>query len=146
MAIKRVKKRSIPDLDKLVQRRGGKLLGDLAYRRLLDNIDEKCYVEAEDTGQFGEVVKVYRDKYGIPAAVEVEYTIYDDETEENGITGRDCIALPEITFWEPFDHDAPNEDYEDRSDYEDYYLSHGYEWDENHSCLIHPETGDIAVW
>lgn len=146
MAVKTIRKKREPDWDVLIQRTGGSLGGDKAFRRLLDNIHNKCYVEAEGTRQYGEVTGIIRDRYGVPVAVEVEYKVCNEDRSEIIAVGKDCIAMSDITFWEPWDHDAPADDYEDDSDLVEYYLSNGYEWDDERGCYYNKETGDEAVW
>ena len=147
MEQKIIKKR-IPreaDWDELMTRKGGNLTfgSDEAYRNLLDNIHLKCSVEAEDTHQHGDVTGIIRDRYGIPVAVKVEYE--ENVEEDTVVHGIDYIAMGDITFWEPYDHCVPNENYHDYSEMIQRLLDAGYVWDDERG-YYNAETGDSVVW
>ena len=133
------------DWDELMRRHGGSLLfgGDEGFRNLLDNIHPKCSVEAEGTHQHGDVVEIVRDRYGIPVAVKVAY----EEKSEDGTTeeGMDYIAVSDITFWEPFDHCVPDENYWDSSEYVQKLLDNGFVWDDERG-YYNAETGESIIW
>lgn len=132
--------------DVLITRTGGSLGfgSDEAFRNLLDNIHPRCEVEAEGTNQYGEVIDIIRDRYGIPVVVKVRYEEENDDGEvEEGI---DYIAMADITFWEPYDHCAPDENYYDYKETEKRLMSMGYKWDDERGCYYNAETGDEAVW
>lgn len=147
MEQKIVKKR-IPkyaDYHELMKRKGGNLTfgSDEAFRNLLDNVHLKCSIEAEDTHQHGDVVGIIRDRYGIPVAVKVQYE--EEIDDQTTIQGIDYIAMADVSFWEPFDHWVPNENYYDYDELEQRLLSEGYVWDDERG-YYNAETGDSVIW
>lgn len=86
------------------------------FRNTLDNIHTGCHVSSESTHQCGTVLDVVRDRYGISAAIKVEYE------DESGRLGVDYIPAPSVCFWEPFNFYVPNDEYEDGFDTSDEYF------------------------
>lgn len=76
------------------------------FRNMLNNIQQKAQVTAENTMQWGTVVDVIHDRYGVPACIKV---IYQTDTE----WGYDYIAPNDVTMYEPFDTYIPNDEYYD---------------------------------
>lgn len=63
------------------------------------------------TEQYGEVVDVIRDRYGIPACIKVVYQTQD------GRWGYDYISPENVTSYEPYDEYVPNwvyDEYDER--------------------------------
>ena len=63
------------------------------YRAMLTYIKPGCYVEVDSPQQNGTVIRVIKNKYGIPVCVEVE----------SGDGGWDYISLGDVSFFEPYD-------------------------------------------
>lgn len=70
-----IKKRRTPDMDKLLHY-DGLLVGKLHYRALLNDVGTGDNVASPTTSQYGKIVKVIRNKYGIPVCYKVKY--YDE--------------------------------------------------------------------
>ncbi len=74
---------------------------DTLYRAMLDYIAPKCYVEAESTAQYGTIVKVIRNRNGLPVCVKVKCEVYINDNKT--ITVDDYISIDRISFFEPYD-------------------------------------------
>lgn len=100
--IKTIKMSSTIDYDELMRRRGN-YMSDQRFRNILVAIGPKCYIESEATHQGGDVVKIIRDRYGIPACFKVKYEKRDDNGDV--VSGYDYIPATEISFYEPWSAD-----------------------------------------
>ena len=105
---------SAPDYAEIMQRYESCNLFVCNFRNMLDNIHPGCFVSSETTRQSGTVLGVIRDRYGVPAAIKVEY-------EEDGQYGIDYIPAPSVDFWEPFDTCTPDEEYDNMYEDDSYY-------------------------
>lgn len=65
-----------------------------SWLAMLMSITTGSFVVAESTGQHGDVVKIFRDKYGTPVCLKVKYET-DDEW------GYDYISVDSVTAFEP---------------------------------------------
>lgn len=117
-----------PDLKKVrerSQRRVGKIFTKSEYIQMLYESEVDDWLAAASTEQYGQVVEIIRDKYGIPACFKVIYQIGDDD-EENAPWGYDYIAASDVTEYTPahqaiagcWDYDDDYEEFEDEVDYE----------------------------
>lgn len=82
-----------------------------SYRNMLNNIHIGCYIEAESTGQGGDVIEIIRDKNQIPVCIKVSYK---PENSKRAI--QDYISVDRISFYEPYDFVVSNEEYYDDDD------------------------------
>lgn len=88
------------------------------FRRMLDNVTPRCRVEAEYTHQWGSIVEIIRDRYGIPACFKVEPYGY---TEDNPADWTyDYIPVSEVTLYEPWGAEGCG-----------YGLDYSGDWDED---------------
>ena len=99
------------------------------YHRMLNEIHPECYIETEKSkgcdAQYGAVVEIIRDKYGIPVCFKVQYMeSYDDKI----VKGYDYISANEVVLCEPRHDFDPIEaygfcgsDYQDENAYGEYY-------------------------
>lgn len=116
-----------PDWDKVrerSQRRVGKMFTKSDYLQMLYESEVDDWLLAMHTEQYGQVVEIIRDKYGIPACFKVIYQIGDDD-EEDAPWGYDYIAASDVTEYTPahqavagWDYDDDYEEFEDEVDYE----------------------------
>lgn len=88
------------------------------FRRMLDNVTLRCRVVSEGTHQWGSIVEIIRDRYGIPACFKVEPYGY---TEDNPADWTyDYIPVSEVTLYEPWNADGYG-----------YGLDYSGDWDED---------------
>lgn len=74
---------------------------DTLYRAMLDYIAPKCYVESESTGQYGTVIKIIRNRNGLPVCVKVKCKVPICENNKT-TTITDYISIDRISFFEPY--------------------------------------------
>lgn len=74
------------------------------YRRMLDNVTPRCQVEAEYTRQWGSIVEIIRDRYGIPACFKVEPYGYTEDNPPDWT--YDYIPVTEVTLYEPWSEEG----------------------------------------
>ena len=81
-----------PEHHKLLVARNGLMMRTDRYRKMLDLITPRDYVEASSTNQSGTVSAVIRDASGMPVCIEV-----GDWKE-----GPDYISIDRIDLWEQY--------------------------------------------
>ena len=104
-----IRRPSLPVRAELMNRYFSDNPNECNFRNMLDNIHPGCYVESEVTRQCGQVLGVIRDRFGIPAAIKVEY-------ELDGEFGIDYIPAPCVSLWEPAKFYVPDVEYDDWED------------------------------
>lgn len=96
------------------------------FRNMLHNVEPGCYVQCEQTNQYGDIVKIFRNRDKVPVCFKVK-----------GRDGIDYIAAEQVTYWEPRRFCMPDDFYS--NDYDD---MRQYLWDEDEVGLYYWENGE----
>ena len=110
---------------------------DAEFRAFLDCVNVKWYVESSATKLGGSVMKVKRNRHGVPVYLKIKSS--DGKT--------DIISVDAIDFYEPWDNYVSSfEEYMDDDWYVRELLSKGYIWDQDMGCFYNKETDDEVCW
>lgn len=148
-----IKKRRTPDMDKLLHY-DGLLVGKLHYRALLNDVGTGDNVASPTTSQYGKIVKVIRNKYGIPVCYKVKYY---DEYDGGGKPinpdnwGYDYISVDRVEECDLFDEwsdefDGVYYNDEELQEIEDWYVkTYNLTWNDEEGVYFDP-NGEAFIW
>lgn len=105
----RVRRKHVPEYSLIKTRKSKSMWNQHSYWTMLDSIHKDCYVESEETGQYGIVVDIIREYNGIPCCLKVNVVT----TNESGVEIQyyDYIPVDRVSFFEPADYISEYECY-----------------------------------